>query len=181
MLIPIVAASLALMAFALTAVAAAKASRRSHGYSYYSADSEPGVTTVIAAPLFTFVMIFFPGIAIANAATDHRDSFRTFEVVALRDGTGQSGGYVLGTGSNDTTGRFMFYRRDGDAVRLENVDADGIRLFEDTDRPYVVQFTGCHLKPDWLAPCFSDAPVFTELHVPKGSVRNKIDLSLNSH
>lgn len=121
------------------------------------------------------------GTGIANATLTHHDHYRSVPLIALRDGSAQTSDYVLGSGGSDATMKYTFYWRDGDAERLVNVDASDIRLFEDSTKPYAVQFTGCDLSKPWIADCLNDAPSFTELHVPPGSVHSKFDLNLNSN
>ncbi|MGW5519048.1 hypothetical protein [Nocardia africana] len=117
---------------------------------------------------------------VGNLASEHHDHYRTVELVALRDGTGQTGQYFLGTGTTDTTGKYVFYYADSDgARRLVNIDAGDIRLYEDSAKPYAIQYTGCELAASWVGDCFDNGPRFVELHVPAGSVRNQVDLALN--
>jgi hypothetical protein len=117
---------------------------------------------------------------VANLALDHRDSYDRVPLVALRDDLGVNSGYVLGTGGGEKA-HFAFYYANPDGGRqLVTVDAADIRVYEDTDKPYAVRFTGCELSKPWVADCFSNAPTFTELHVPVGTVHNRFDLDLDA-
>lgn len=116
---------------------------------------------------------------IANLAVDHDDHYRTVELAALRDGTGQAGQYVWGTGTTSASANYVFYYLDDGAKRLVNIDSTDVRLYEDSDKPYAIQYTGCDLTPSWVGECFDNGLRFVEIHVPAGSVRNQVDLALN--
>lgn len=126
-------------------------------------------------------LVFLGITVVANLAVSHDDEYRTVELVALRDGTGNEGHYVLGSGATISTGNYVFYHREGAGKRLVNIESSGVMLYEDTDKPYARQYLTCALSVRWLAPCFTDGAQFTELHVPPGSVVNNIDLDLNEN
>jgi hypothetical protein len=120
-------------------------------------------------------------VGIGNLALDHNDHYRTVNLIALRDGTGQTGEYFLGTGTTDTTGKYVFYFADSDGARhLVNIDSADVRLYEDSPKPYAIQYMGCDLSAKWVGACITGEPRFVEIHVPTGSIRNQVDLNLNA-
>ena len=141
-----------------------------------------GILLEVLSLLIVALVFFGAGMgvnALANLAVDHDDHYRTVELAALRDGTGQTGQYVWGTGSTSASANYVFYYLDGGAKRLVNINSADVRLYEDSDKPYAIQYTGCDLSPTWVGACFDNGPRFVELHVPAGSVRNQVDLTLN--
>lgn len=123
--------------------------------------------------------MFFGGAGIANLTLSHHDHYERLQLVAIRDGTGIDGAFVWGSGAIGSTGNYMFYYREGNAVRLANIDGSSVALFQDSHDAYAIEFTGCTLSWDWLAPCFSQDGQVNEIHVPKGTVKTKINLGLN--
>lgn len=139
-----------------------------------------GVLNLLWPPLLGFLVV--TGLtAAANVVFDHDDQYANLEIVAIRDGSGQVGTYVFGSGASGPTGTYMFYYLDGDAKRLAKIDASEVRLYEDSTKPYAIMFTGCELSVRWVAPCFYEKAQFVEIHVPAGSVRSGVDLSLNGN
>lgn len=126
--------------------------------------------------------VFTVGNGISNVASGRDWSYKDVPLVSIRDGSGVNGSYVLGTGGTSSTGRYVFYYQDGSAKRLVNINAEKVKLFEDSDRPYAVKAINCRMSVEWLAytmACPDDH--FTEIHVPAGSVQTRIDLNLNSN
>jgi hypothetical protein len=121
----------------------------------------------------------YGGAGIANLALDHEDHYQRVELVAIRDMPGVEGAFVLGSGGVGSSGNYMFYYRNGRAIRLVNVDGSSVNLFQDSRDAYAIRFTGCNLTPDWVAPCFLNEYHWDEIHVPPGTVKTKIDLGLN--
>lgn len=123
--------------------------------------------------------VFFAGTGLANLAFDHKDHYERLNLVAIRDGSGVQGAYVWGSGGIGSTGNYMFYYQDGPAKRLANVDGSRVNLFEDSQDAYAINYTGCDLSQSWVAPCFTNGGRVVEIHVPPGSVKTQVDLSLN--
>ncbi|WP_157186503.1 hypothetical protein [Nocardia jiangxiensis] len=149
---------------------------------------ENGVASGIGlVAFFTFVSAFFCTILglvitiVANVATDHQDDYAAYGLEAIKDGNTITGDFVLGTGILTSNATYTFYDNSNGAIHLEKVEASDIALYEDSAKPYVVEYIGCHLKPNWLAPCLTDDPRFVEIHVPPGSVKNQINLDLNGN
>lgn len=145
-----------------------------------------GSAWTIWAWVLTFAVVFavplavdLIGTTIANLSLAHHDQYRNVPLLALRDDVAPAGSYVLGTGNSGSDAKFVFYWQDNGAERLDTVEASDVRLYEDSEHPYAVQFTGCQLSKPSVAWCFNAAPEFTELHVPPGSVHSQFDLSLN--
>lgn len=106
--------------------------------------------------------------------------FTNTELVALQDGSGSKGGtFFLGTGYVGSTMKYNFYKSDGAAKKLESIDSKDVRLFEDTNTPYVRQITGCNGPWEWLVPCFEIFRV-VEIHVPKNTIKTDLVLDAKS-
>lgn len=125
------------------------------------------------------VMIALTSVA-ANIVLPHHDRYDRLVLIAIKDGTEQSGSFVLIAGTVGTNEKYRFYYREPDgAVRLTNQDAASVKLYEDSVDPYAIRYVGCTLEHDW-APCLEfSAGSIQEIHVPRGSVKTQIDLTLN--
>lgn len=154
------------------------------GIKEAGSDPESGLLLACGGvPLSALLCLLLCGglTAICNVATDHRDEYTTLGLEAIRDGSSINGEFVLGTGILTSDATYTFYANNHGAIHLEKVDASEITLYEDSGKPYVIEYTGCQLEPSWLASCLDDGPRYVEIHVPPGSVKNQINLNLNGN
>ena len=149
--------------------------------SFFDIDRIDGLLVAVMALASAFVVfaaVAAGTTAIANVSVDHQNYYKKYDLVAIRDTTSVGGEFFLGSGAIGGTGNYVFYYRDGKAKQLVNVDGADVKVYEDTDKPYAIQFAGCDLKPNWLADCFHSDPSWTEIHVPAGSIREGVNLNL---
>lgn len=106
----------------------------------------------------------------------HEFTTKRTQLAALGDSNQLQGRFFLGSGSIDSMPTYTFYEQleNGGNV-LRNADADGVTVFQDSDRPYAVEEVECKTNYEWLAICIDD-PQLIEFHVPLNSIKNNFVL-----
>ncbi|QAU06576.1 membrane protein [Gordonia phage Culver] len=131
---------------------------------------------ILAAPLC----------AVLSSAQNSEEIWETRPIVAISDGTGFHGYISLFGGSIDSDARYRFYWRDGDRLKLENVEASNVDLHEvpGLKSPRFERYANQFCDDDdhfWTWTCWDrryEGPQY-RVYVPEGSVTRKIDLNLN--
>ena len=67
------------------------------------------------------------------------DYIETHEIVSLKDGTGSTGSFFLGSGSLDGDATFFYYQRVSGGFELKSVDADDTTIIFSDENPRVEQ------------------------------------------
>lgn len=106
-------------------------------------------------------------------------------LVALTDERSSTGGsFFLGTGVIGTNASYVFYvAGEGDAKAMQQVDAYGVLVYEDSTTPYA-RYRECKVAehPAWVPlPSIDDhcdRPKLVELHVPPQSIKTGINLGV---
>jgi hypothetical protein len=112
---------------------------------------------------------------IGNLLLHQEYSYAKVQLASLQDGTPATGSFFLGSGYVDGDPTYFYYTKQGNAYLYNSTDASGVRVYEDTDKPYLMQQNDCKTDTEWLADCMSFGPV-TEIHVPKGTVKSNFIL-----
>lgn len=116
----------------------------------------------------------------ANNILEHDDKYYANYLTTLQDNVGVEGAYVLGSGGFNGVSQYSFYVDYGGYKKGHTINASGVKVFEeDVERPYIVSFGGCELKPSWFAECLSEGSKVVEIHVPKGTVKTDMTLDAN--
>jgi hypothetical protein len=137
------------------------------GWSIYVARTERESSYVLIG-LFGAIVAAVVGsivILIVGVCVPHHFPTRHIGLAALQDGTTTQGTFYLGYGAVDGTPTYS----------LKNEDASHVVVYQDTDKPYLVQQTACRTSVEWLVHCSSDQRV-TEIHVPAGTIKSNFVL-----
>lgn len=127
------------------------------------------------------LVINMPIIWIMDAGQpDTYDNYTT-RISVVNDSSSVEGHFILGTGSVDGKNVYKYYEPQSDGSNtLEQTDADGVRVFQDTDSPYLTRRGNCDGPRDWFWPCDNDGyGTVLEIHVPEGSISNQTRLDAN--
>lgn len=118
------------------------------------------------------VVVFTTGTMLVDANSDHEytvvDEKNSYELVALTNDTDVSGQFFLGTGSigEDQVYAFM-YLEDG-GVRTGRIDADEVRLYEDSESPRIETLQRCVDLTFFWTSCTQRS--VKNVYIPEGSI-----------
>jgi len=121
-----------------------------------------------------------------SGAQDSEQIWERRPIVAISDGTGFHGYISLFGGSVESDARYRFYWRDGDRLKLENIEASNVDLHEvpGLTEARFERYANQYCDSDdrfWSWTCWDvryKGPQY-RVYVPEGSVTRKIDLNLN--
>lgn len=133
---------------------------------------------IVASLLCLFVLFFvWLGVLwVVGSSLPHTIQHENVEVVALQDGATTQGSFFIGTGFVDGKQVYSFYERSGEGVKLEQVDAKDVVVYQSASKPHIVRESGCEGGWQWIAPCVYDRNKVTEIHVPAGTIKENFVL-----
>lgn len=112
---------------------------------------------------------------LVSVAVNHTPIYENHELLNLQDGTETQGSFFLGIGYIDGVQLYSYYQNKGDWFEWKSTKAKGVKVFQDSDRPYVVQESDCISHARWLVDCVTDGRV-TEIHVPPHTIKTNFVL-----
>jgi hypothetical protein len=148
------------------------------GYAIYCEYLEDGIAFGLLFGFMVWLVVLIVGIpliSVLSMVVPHTFTYERRSIVALQDGSQVEGTFFLGSGVVNDGAAYFYYTKDGNSYRYETADASTVRVFQGTDRPYLVQQTGCKSSVEWLVSCISDNRV-TEIHVPTGTIKTNLVL-----
>lgn len=92
----------------------------------------------------------------------------------LQDGSGLGGSFFLGSGVVDSNMQFSFYKINDDGSKeLVTLKAKDVKVFDNSDKPYIVVVDGCNWGGSWFMPaiCIQHREI-REIHVPKNTIKD---------
>lgn len=103
----------------------------------------------------------------------------THTLASLGDTQGVEGRFYLGSGYINGTREIAYVKQlDGYSVATE-ADGDASRIFQDTSKPTVTEYTYFYSNP-WVLPWNFDTGYTYDFHVPAGTIQNNYAIGANS-
>jgi hypothetical protein len=142
------------------------------------------VIAIFVSVSYSYIISLVPfGIAAVIGSLPERwgTADKKYPLVALREKDGGSGRfYFLGTGSIEDTQYYFWYRKneDGSVSGGKTRRVPGVRIYEDTDEPYMQTFKTKY-KAAWVGKYLwlvgidmrSDEVWYPDFHIPAGSIQ----------
>lgn len=113
------------------------------------------------------------------------------EISALGNTTGVSGSlrssFFMASGVIEDKQIFQYVKKSKKGYsELKKIDAEKVRIFEDeSKKPYYIAYYSQESFPDWLGIDFMEWSLekkylYTEFHIPSGSIQNSYDIDISS-
>ncbi|MBB3752426.1 hypothetical protein FHT44_004938 [Mycolicibacterium sp. BK634] len=105
-------------------------------------------------------------------------TYQSQPLVTLTDERNSLGGqFFLGTGYISEGAVYTFYTDDGGYRSMHQTGVGGVRVYEDSPKPYVVWETGCESDHPGIVFCVgSSSRKLVEIHVPPASIKTGISM-----
>lgn len=133
-------------------------------------------------PVFSAIALAIGGLvlgvglyALVSTLVNHTPIYEQHDLLSLQDGSETQGSFFLGIGSVDGVQMYSYYQDNGEWAEWKSTKAENVRVYQDTDKPYIVQEKDCISHARWLVDCATDKRV-TEIHVPVGSIKTNFTL-----
>ncbi|QLF83461.1 hypothetical protein SEA_NICEHOUSE_248 [Rhodococcus phage NiceHouse] len=148
------------------------------GLVYAYATYEGLIAWPFMGAAFAFSFVALPILSIVQHNSPITFSPYNTPIQTISDSTQVNGKFVLGTGYVNEKLTYTFYEpQAGGFSLIKRVDADGVKVFEDSEEPYLTRRGDCSINTDWVWKCNNvNSAQVMEIHVPKGSITNNIQL-----
>lgn len=136
----------------------------------------PAMSALIALMLINVPIIYI----MDNMQSDTYADYTT-PISVVNDSSSVEGHFILGTGSVEGKNVYKYYEPQSDGSNLlKQTDADGVKVFQDSETPYLTRRGNCDGPRDWFWPCDnSKYGNVIEIHVPEGSISNTSTFDAN--
>jgi hypothetical protein len=133
-------------------------------------------------PIFTAIIMGILGLMLGvllymlvGAVIDHTFTYEEANLKNIEDGSAIQGNFFLGTGYVDGVQKYSFYEDHGDWSELNSINAEGVKIYENSETPYIVRQKECISSKEWLVSCITDHRI-TEIHVPPDTIKTNFVL-----